>query len=283
GDIGGNQEMIDVFCPIANRADSNLYNPVGGNTGDGILMGVWAGASLSKSPAAHMIHQFGFDTLSFSINSFSMCWLAINRNGERYGFEMPVEPYLTNARMNTPGNIAWSLFDADYPTYVQSQWPESYEDILKGADEELQKRVKEGTAFRADTIEDLAKQLSVPAEQLKATIERFNTLYTKGVDEDFGLPATHLSQIKTPPFYAAPNICNVLTIPYGLHVDDNSQVCTSDDDPIDGLYAVGNVQGDFFGVSYPVLYPGISHGRCVTFGQLVGEALAKDTTLTKTA
>ncbi|MEG0503382.1 MAG: FAD-dependent oxidoreductase [Raoultibacter sp.] len=283
GDIGGNQEMIDVFCPIANRADSNLYNPVGGNTGDGILMGVWAGASLSKSPAAHMIHQFGFDTLSFPINSFSMCWLAINRNGERYGFEMPVEPYLTNARMNTPGNIAWSLFDADYPTYVQSQWPESYEDILKGADEELQKRVKEGTAFRADTIEDLAKQLSVPAEQLKATIERFNTLYTKGVDEDFGLPATHLSQIKTPPFYAAPNICNVLTIPYGLHVDDNSQVCTSDDDPIDGLYAVGNVQGDFFGVSYPVLYPGISHGRCVTFGQLVGEALAKDTTLTKTA
>lgn len=283
GDIGGNQEMIDAFCPIANRADANIYTPVDGNTGDGVLMGAWIGAGLSKSPAAHMIHQFGFDTLSFNINSFSMCWPAVNRNGERYGFEMPVEPYLTNARMNTPGDIAWSLFDAEYPKYVQSQWPQTYESVLKGQDVELEKRVKEGTAFKADTIEDLAKQLDVPADALKATVERYNGMYDAGVDVDFGVPATHLSQLKTPPFYAAPNICNVLTIPFGLHVDDNSQVCTEEDEPIKGLFAVGNVQGDFFGVSYPVLYPGISHGRCITFGQLVGEALAKDTVLTKTA
>ena len=32
-----------------------------------------------------------------------MSWLAVNANGERYGAEMPFEPMLTNARMNTPG------------------------------------------------------------------------------------------------------------------------------------------------------------------------------------
>lgn len=47
-----------------------------------------------------------------------------------------------------------------------------------------------------------------------------------------------------------------------------------------GLFAAGNAQGDVFGQDYPVHYPGISHGRCVTFGQLVGEALAKGTVLT---
>jgi hypothetical protein len=60
-------------------------------------------------------------------------------------------------------------------------------------------------------------------------------------------------------------------------------VCTEDDQPIDGLFAIGNMQGDFFAFSYPVACPGVSHGRCVTFGQLVGEALANDTVITATA
>ena len=69
-------------------------------------------------------------------------------------------------------------------------------------------------------------------------------------------------------------MCSTLTILQGLHVDENSQVCTAEDKPIAGLFAIGNAQGDFFGVDYPVHCPGISHGRCVTFGQLVGESLA---------
>ena len=63
-------------------------------------------------------------------------------------------------------------------------------------------------------------------------------------------------------------------------MDNNSQVCTEEDEPIDGLFAIDNVQGDFFGKDYPVHCPGISHSRCLVFGQLVGEALAKDTVLT---
>ena len=62
GDIGGNQEMVDAFCPISNRSDSNCYAPAGFNNGDGLLMGMWAGAAMSKSEAAPMIHQFTLDT-----------------------------------------------------------------------------------------------------------------------------------------------------------------------------------------------------------------------------
>ena len=64
-------------------------------------------------------------------------------------------------------------------------------------------------------------------------------------------------------------------------MNDDSQVCTEEDEPIDGLFAVGNVQGDFFGLNYPVHCPGVSRGRCLTFGQLVGEALATDAVITK--
>lgn len=282
GDIGGNQEMVDCFCPISNRSDGNVYAPAGFNNGDGIIMGVWAGAAMSKSPAAPMIHQFKLDTLEFNLTSFIMSWLAVNANGERYGAEMPFEPMLTNARMNTPGSVAWSLFDSDYATYVKQQKPEQYERFLENVETIMDKRIKEGSLFKADTLDELAQKINVPADKLKATVERYNSMATSGEDVDFGVPTQFLAPIKTGPFYATGNVCTTLTIPFGLHVNDDSQVCTAEDTPIKGLFAIGNVQGDFFGVDYPVHCPGVSHGRCVTFGQLVGEALAKDTVITKT-
>ncbi len=281
GDISGNQEMIDCWAPICNRADGTVYTPEGGNTGDGILMGCWAGAAISKSPAAPMVHQYTPSSKSFNLTAFVMSWLAVNQKGERYGAEMPFEPYLTSARMNTPGNKAWSIFDADYATYVQRQWPDSYKTLLEGLDDEISTRLEDGSLVQADSIEELADKIGVPADKLQAAVDEYNTAFKNEKDVRFDVPAQFLSEIKTAPFYATPVVCSVLTCPFGLHVDDNSQVCTEDDQPIAGLFAIGNVQGDFFGLNYPVHCPGISHSRCVTFGELVGESLAKDTVLTE--
>ena len=281
GDICGNQEMIDAFAPICNRPDANIYSPAGGNTGDAILMACWAGGTFSKSPAAPMVHQFTVSSYSFNLTAFIMCWLAVNENGERYGAELPFEPYLTNARMNTPHNRAWSIFDADYAKYVEQQWPTKYETWLDGIEDEMEKRLESGELIKADTIEELAEKLGIPADKFVATVEHYNSLYDAGEDSDYDVPAQFLSRIQTAPFYATPLVCSVLTIPFGIHVNDDSQACTADDEPIAGLYAVGNAQGDFFGVDYPVHCPGISHGRSVTFGQLVGEAVGKGITLTE--
>ena len=280
GDISGNQEMVDAFAPICNRADANMYSPAGGNTGGAILMGSWIGAGISKCPASPMVHQFTPSSVTFNLSAFIMCWLAVNERGARYGAEMPFEPYLNNARMNTPHNRAWSLFDADYAKYVEKQWPTKYETWLEGIENEVDRRLEMGELVKADTLEELAEKLGIPADALVSTVERYNSMAEGGEDRDFDVPAQFLSEIKTAPFYAYPLVCSVLTIPFGLHVNDDSQVCTPDDDPIAGLFAVGNAQGDVFGQDYPVHYPGISHGRCVTFGQLVGEALAKGTVLT---
>ena len=279
GDIGGNQEMVDAFCPISNRSDSNCYAPAGFNNGDGLTMGMWAGAAMSKSEAAPMIHQFTLDTLECNLTSFIMSWLAVNANGERYGAEMPFEPMLTNARMNTPGNVAWSIFDSDYEKYIMQQQPERFDRFTDGLDAVMEKWLGNGKLIKADTLEDLAKQLDIPADTFKATVERYNSMADAGEDIDFDVPAQWLAPVKTAPFYATKNVCSTLTIPFGLHVNADSQVLTAEDEPIAGLFAIGNVQGDFFGKDYPVHCPGVSHGRCVTFGQLVGEACAKGTTI----
>ena len=85
--------------------------------------------------------------------------------------------------------------------------------------------------------------------------------------------------MKDGPFYASNVSAWLLALPYGLRVDQNSQVLDTEDGPIGGLFAIGNAQGDFFANSYPVTLPGTSHGRGMTYGYLVGRALAGGTTI----
>ncbi|BAK43791.1 FAD-dependent oxidoreductase [Eggerthella sp. YY7918] len=272
GDISGNDEMLACWAPIALRADVCQYFPPNGNLGEGILMGMWAGAAHSKSAAAPMVHPIA---ATLPLSALSMSWLAVNSLGERYSCEVPYEPYVTNARMNQPGNVAFTIFDGAYEEKTRAQEPETADSLLAGAAERLEAGIANGEMWSADTLEELADAIGVPRETFLATVKRYNEMCATENDVDFGVPARFLASVETPPFYAQPVPAVTLTVPFGLHVDKNSQVCTDDDQPIPGLFAVGNVQGDFFGFSYPVTCPGISHGRALTFGNLVGEALAQ--------
>ena len=281
GDISGNQEMVDCWAPIINRADESSYVPKGANTGDAILMGKWIGAGLSKSPAAPMVHQFTIATRAYYMTSFFFTLLAVDSDGKRFMNEMPFEPFITDARMNSKGNVAWSVFDANYEEMVERQFPGYVDTIMESAPAELEQRVADGEVFKADTLEELADMIGVPAENLVASAAEFTADYEQGSDPKFGVVAQMLSPVDTAPFYAVPIHASNLAVAFGLHVNDDSQVCTDDDQPIPGLFAAGNCQGDFFAFNYPVHCPGCSTGRSLVFGQLIGEALAKDETITE--
>ena len=281
GDISGNQEMVDCWAPIKNRADESAYVPAGANSGDAILMTKWIGGGISKSPAAPMIHQFTIATREYKCTAFFLSMLAVNSDGNRFMNEMPFEPFITDARMNSKGNVAWSVVDSNYAEYVTKQFPEGYESMLESIPTELEERVADGEVFQADTLEELAELIGVPADNFAAAVEGYNGMAEKGEDTQFGVVADWLSPVQQAPFYAIPIHASNLAVAYGVHVNDDSQVCTDDDQPIAGLFAAGNCQGDFFGFNYPVHCPGCSTGRSLVFGQLIGEALAKDTTVTE--
>ena len=281
GDISGNQEMVDCWAPIKNRADESAYVPAGANSGDAILMTKWIGGGISKSPAAPMIHQFTIATREYKCTAFFLSMLAVNSDGNRFMNEMPFEPFITDARMNSKGNVAWSVVDSNYAEYVTKQFPEGYESMLESIPAELEERVADGEVFQADTLEELAELIGVPADNFAAAVEGYNGMAEKGEDTQFGVVADWLSPVQQAPFYAIPIHASNLAVAYGVHVNDDSQVCTDDDQPIAGLFAAGNCQGDFFGFNYPVHCPGCSTGRSLVFGQLIGEALAKDTTVTE--
>lgn len=281
GDISGNQEMVDCWAPIKNYANESAYVPQGANSGDAILMTKWIGGGISKSPAAPMIHQFTIQTRGYQCTAFFLSMLAVNSDGNRFMNEMPFEPYITDARMNSKGNVAWSILDSNYAEYVTKQFPEGYESMLENIPGELEERVADGEVFKADTLEELAELIGVSADNFTAAVEGYNGMADKGEDTQFGVVTDWLSPVREAPFYAIPIFASNLAVAYGVHVNDDSQVCTDDDQPIAGLLAAGNCQGDFFGFNYPVHCPGCSTGRSLVFGQLIGEALAKDETITE--
>ena len=63
----------------------------------------------------------------------------------------------------------------------------------------IESYVEQGLIFKADTIEELAEKLGIPADNLKATVERYNELCAKGVDEDFGKEAYRMRPVAAAP------------------------------------------------------------------------------------
>ena len=101
--------------------------------------------------------------------------------------------------------------------------------------------------------------------------------YTHLSDEDFGKQAKWLTPIDTPPFYGIHRHVRVSAIVSGVNVDKHMQVLKDGtEEPIPGLFAIGNVAGNFFaGVDYTMWMPGLSLGRAHTQGYVIGKYVAE--------
>ena len=129
---------------------------------------------------------------------------------------------------------------------------------------------------KADTIEELAEKLGLPVDNFKATVDRYNELYDKQDDEDFGKEAYRLSALRTAPFEGIRMsggyfICTM----DGIKIDTNINAVDKDGNPIEGLYVAGDCSGGYFDTSYPNLLAGAAAGRSVTFGRLAGKNAAR--------
>jgi 3-oxosteroid 1-dehydrogenase len=141
--------------------------------------------------------------------------------------------------------------------------------------------IENGYFKRAETIEDLAKLCDLPADALRATIERFNGFARSGVDEDFqrgnafydgyygdprNKPNPCLGPIDKPPYYAVALYPGDLGTKGGLVTDENGRVLDEDGAAIEGLYASGNTSASVMGPRYPG--PGVTIAPALTFSWL---------------
>lgn len=282
GDIGGNKEMCEAYAPLALKTNGSQYYPVGQNTGDGHKMGIWVGGALEETPFPTMIHPQAFSWLSYF-------FLFVNQQGKRYMNEDTWVQAKSLGVMKQPGKGPWAyvIFDSKWPEEVAASLPvggglfwDSMGRLVgqkwtPDADQKtIEGYVKGGKiGWMADTIEELARKINVPKENLKATVERYNEIARAKNDVDFGKRAELLTTIEKPPFYALKFGPALLTVVGGLNVDVKLRVLDAKQNPIPGLYAVGNTSGGLYGVDYPTVIPGNSHGRALTWGYVAGSTV----------
>lgn len=135
--------------------------------------------------------------------------------------------------------------------------------------------VENGTVFRADTLEDLAKQVNIDPEVLNATVKQFNEACATGVDELFGRSIFNSTAVIEDhgPYYASPAAPKVHHTMGGVEVDTEARVLNTQGSIIPGLYAAGEVTGGFHGSNR---LGGNAVSECLTTGRIAGLTVFSD-------
>ena len=299
GGYARNTKMMEALQPWNLRVSSRL-GAMPGATGSGIRACLWVGAKMDETHCAMKFdrsalrpdQKAGLETMKKGDAGFfwigSQPWLKVNADGERFMNESGTYENPLHADEYNKGHCHYSLFDSNWVKYTKEfkmhgcsriwpfangaepnhLWSEVQDKMLPGL-------IKNGYVQKADSIEELAKKLGLPADQLKKTVKRYNEFAYKGVDTDFGKEKHRLSPLDKPPFYGAKNSGWLLCTLDGIVVDKNLNACDESGDPIPGLYVIGNDSGSYFANEYPNLATGMACGRTVTFGRVVGRNLAK--------
>lgn len=256
-----NPEKLAACCRPRDLALGHWMNGTKTNTGDGHEMAKAIGAMEDEYP-----HPLMLDPEQL------MPYLRVNKRGVRFTAEYEAYNHLANAIQAQPGAYNYYIVDANVMDIVTSIWTPS--SSCYGPKEVWAGAATSDKALKADTLEELAEKMGVPADAFVATINHWNEMCDAGEDTDFHFPGKMMHKIDTAPFYATKEMASALCTCGGLQITDKSEVLNAEAQPIAGLYAIGNVSGSMFSGTYPHNENCLSHSRCVTFGYNVAKTLA---------
>ena len=283
GDYVGNREMLDVWAPDT----KGLHQAIEFRDGSGLCAGMWAGAQMTAPCHTKMVHGEAAPV------RFEMPFLFLDRHGERFMDEGCCRMGYLNEF--TKGYLAEAGFEdstaAKFFSIVPANWQDYYEqwDALAPYDistNNAYRTVDPESWIKADTLEELAQAMidyadeqpwshELTVEAVVASIERYNELVAAGSDDDFGKRPEYLVPIEAPCYAVPRGANNIDAMLDGLEVDGNYQCLDADRMPIEGLFAVGNASGPFFGgANYPMDIEGLSIGRAITTGFVTGRYVA---------
>ena len=292
GGYAGNPYMMQQLDPLGTSVTTACsYSPA--DKGYGIRAAVWAGANLDKEAAPMLFDRgivapgvdagyvdsdsaFGGKAFPGEIRQFNpgtQPFLKVNRNGERFANESCPYNDIVYAAAHQPGRVYAQISDANmledakrFHTIGCSAG--TRKNTMEGLEKTFASAEEKGCFFRADTIEELADKMGFTGDAkdtFLATVERYNELYDKQNDEDFGKPAYRLSAIRTAPFYGYWLGASLLTTEQGIAINEKGQALDTNNQPMAGLYITGDMSGSFFANNYPCLMAGVAMGRTLTF------------------
>jgi uncharacterized protein len=284
GGFQSNLDMVREYWPAEFPFPDRILVGSGKNSvGLGHRLAESVGGALSK-----MDHQWNYFTgipdprfpgTNRGLSAANMYGIIVNAEGRRFanlhGWAKDVMPPLLKQKPAT----LWFVFDeAAKPFFVVSgsDWADfkHVEAVILNNPELVKK---------ADTLEELAEQAGLPAQNLVATVSRYNQFVERGVDEDFGrfgkapsvFPAEASPPLATPPYYAMQAWPLTRKSMGGIAIDLNCCVLDSRQQPIPGLFAVGELTG-LAGINGQAAIEGTFLGPCIITGRRAARSILAD-------
>lgn len=301
GGFPGNPYMMEQLDPLGTSVTTACsYSPA--DKGYGIRAAVWAGANLDKEAAPMLFDRgivapgvdagyvdsdsaFGGKAFPGKIRQYNpgtQPFLKVNRNGERFANESCPYNDIVYAAAHQPGRVYAQICDANiledakrfHTIGCSAQTRNGGEKYIQG---KMDEAIEAGVLFKCDTLDELADKMGFTGaakDTFLATVERYNELYDKQNDEDFGKPAYRLSAIRTAPFYGCWLGASLLTTEQGIAINEKGQALDTNNQPMEGLYITGDMSGSFFANNYPCLMAGVAMGRTLTFAMKAVKQMA---------
>lgn len=269
GGFSQSEELLSQFAP-------QLANTVrlggSGNSGDGIKLAASVGAWLEDFTflkGTYGFHPTSSNELKRQAHAFYKGGIIVNEQGHRFVNESISYKLLGDAALAQSNCDTYQVWDS---TVMEKA-------VENDALYDFNLLFKEGLIVSADTIEQLAEKLNVPAAELGNTVKTYNSQIANGEDLEFGRKTlTHTFGKPTPidraPFYGMQTATAMLATYAGVRVNEQTEVLNGFDEIIHGLYAAGEVVGGFHGAGYMT---GSSLGKAAIFGRIAAKkALRKN-------
>lgn len=282
GGYSGNRKMMAEFTE-----NGGYYLPGGASTanGSGIYMMQEVGAYLDKDNLGYVpTFPMGLDTGKgpgqiASTYMWKAGGICVNKEGKRFVDETEQEVVKRETALEEqPEAIQYDIFTDKIIADTEALHSSVFWTAFYAPGKPFNQFV-----VSADSLDELAEKIDVPADNLKATVESYNKHVADKTEDEFGRKFTEdslnpaysaaINDISGEHYYAVPlhALC-VMTLG-GVSINEDAQVLDNDMKPIPGLYAagecVGNIWGRYVSGGTGVMGP-------IVFGRIAGEKVMKN-------
>lgn len=274
GGYGNNNDLLPE------TAEEGLFYGLDSSAGQGLLMAqeaVNAGTThmeyIKEYPnGVETSPKHAKSTIAGNIGAFAESAILVNKAGDRVVNEKASNHDILRALQEQEGETLYLVMDSE----VFNEWKTKLQ--AAGLTEEtIDKYVENNGASEpvfthGDTVAEAADAAGIDGEELQKTVDRYNGFVDAGEDADFGRGADYLKvKIGDGPYYIVEQKARYATTMGGLDVNDDLQVVDADGNPVEGLYAAGEVIGGQMGDDSP---SGANNGWALTSGKYVADVLA---------
>lgn len=255
GGFGANKELIGQY-----RKDLTSYRTTNqeGATGDGLKLATDVGAALvdmdqiQVHPTVQQDNDHAF-LIGEAIRGEGA--ILVNTDGNRFVNELDTRQKVTDAINEQATKHAYLILDAEVVNHAPAV--RFYDSI--------------GMVVHGQTIDELAKNIDVDADNLTQTIETWNQAVVNQ-DDQFGRKTGMDRQLNHPEFMAIHIAPAVHYTMGGIKINHYTQVLNQDDQVINGLFAAGETSGGLHGNNR---IGGNSIAETVVFGRQAGQRIFK--------